>query len=665
MARATPWAGPCWPTCRRPPDRRLRPRRGQQQDPQRHRDRPRQRGREAGPPAPVRPHSPFAQALPCSGCKLRGEPEQPLRERGSAREAPGNRALRPLPQPGGDRGPPGHPLARPRRHSPAGPLLPPEVPPQRGARHLPWDERPFHLVVLDEASQVNVPEALLACAFVDPDGQALVVGDHRQMPPIVAVSWNEEARRTVVDSEVYRSVFDFLRARPFRPRRPGPASASPPAWPRSWRRWSTARTASPTPRRQERSRPPHRRPLRGRRAGPGHPVVVVEHEDERLPAGQPGGTGADHAHPAHLHRAPRPGRRHRDRVVVPHRAQRALLRARFPALAAANAIDTVERFQGGERDVIVVSATASDPDYILSEADFLLNPNRLNVALSRPRRKLIVIASGTCCACSPPTPTSSSRPPSGSACATPSPAPLWAGPRAGTAVRVFGASAGTSCSEALARHEGRLCATSARTGRPRSTWQDRGRAAGRPLQRGPGPHLDLRAGPAGRPHGPGYLFVLGETPVARSGPLRTRWRLHPGGAATPAPVLRGAGEGRAPDPGSPPWPWWLTPCASPPPPPQQVPAQGVLLGRPADHCRRAPTKRGSSDAERRPAQTRTLRAACRPTVPQASHEMMGGRRVLHSVEVLKPARRGKAAQLPRRPLPGAAPALPAPGKAAA
>ncbi|MCB0368022.1 MAG: hypothetical protein KDD45_00945, partial [Bdellovibrionales bacterium] len=64
-----------------------------------------------------------------------------------------------------------------------------------------------------------------------------------------------------------------------------------------------------------------------------------------------------------------------------------------PELADAQAIDTVERFQGGERDVIIVSATASDPDYVLAEAEFLLNNNRLNVALSRPKQKLIVVAS--------------------------------------------------------------------------------------------------------------------------------------------------------------------------------------------------------------------------------------------------------------------------------
>jgi superfamily I DNA and/or RNA helicase len=76
-----------------------------------------------------------------------------------------------------------------------------------------------------------------------------------------------------------------------------------------------------------------------------------------------------------------------------HRAQKTLLCQRFPDLAELRSIDTVERFQGDERDVIIVSATASDPDYVLSQAEFLLNLNRFNVAISRPRKKLIVIAS--------------------------------------------------------------------------------------------------------------------------------------------------------------------------------------------------------------------------------------------------------------------------------
>jgi superfamily I DNA and/or RNA helicase len=78
-------------------------------------------------------------------------------------------------------------------------------------------------------------------------------------------------------------------------------------------------------------------------------------------------------------------------IVVPHRAQKALLLARLPHLAGA--VDTVERFQGGERDLIIVSATVSDLAYAQGESDFLLEPRRLTVAVSRPKRKLIVLAS--------------------------------------------------------------------------------------------------------------------------------------------------------------------------------------------------------------------------------------------------------------------------------
>jgi superfamily I DNA and/or RNA helicase len=58
-------------------------------------------------------------------------------------------------------------------------------------------------------------------------------------------------------------------------------------------------------------------------------------------------------------------------------------------------VDTVERFQGDERDVIIVSATESDPNYLRTTSGFLLDPRRLNVALSRARHKLILIAART------------------------------------------------------------------------------------------------------------------------------------------------------------------------------------------------------------------------------------------------------------------------------
>jgi superfamily I DNA and/or RNA helicase len=310
-----------------------------------------------------------------------------------------------------------------------------------GGRDVPWDERPFDLVVLDEASQVNVPEALLASAFLRPEGRAIVVGDHRQMPPIVAATWNEEARRTVVDSEVYRSIFDVLRARPFPRVGLDESFRLPPRLAAFLEEIIYRQDGIPFYSRRDEPLPyaPTGDPYVDAVLDPAHPVVVVEHEDDA--SSQVSQVELDLLTPL-LEACT--GRLGLDSatgigVVVPHRAQRALLRVRFPALARANAIDTVERFQGGERDVIVVSATASDPDYILGEADFLLNPNRLTVALSRPRRKLIVLASGVLLRLLTSDPDLFEqaalwkRLRYSFACT-----PLWAGERAGTTVRVFG-----------------------------------------------------------------------------------------------------------------------------------------------------------------------------------------------------------------------------------
>ncbi len=87
-------------------------------------------------------------------------------------------------------------------------------------------------------------------------------------------------------------------------------------------------------------------------------------------------------------------------VVTPHRAQQGLIVSRLqtvfgdvPSSLIRDAVDTVERFQGQERDVIIASFALGDPDAIQSEDAFLMSLNRFNVMASRPRAKLIVLIS--------------------------------------------------------------------------------------------------------------------------------------------------------------------------------------------------------------------------------------------------------------------------------
>jgi DNA replication ATP-dependent helicase/nuclease Dna2 len=71
-------------------------------------------------------------------------------------------------------------------------------------------------------------------------------------------------------------------------------------------------------------------------------------------------------------------------VVSPFRAQVVLLRQ---MLNGANVtVDTVERFQGGERDIMILSFVRS------RGTGFVFDDRRLNVAITRARRKLVLVA---------------------------------------------------------------------------------------------------------------------------------------------------------------------------------------------------------------------------------------------------------------------------------
>lgn len=71
-------------------------------------------------------------------------------------------------------------------------------------------------------------------------------------------------------------------------------------------------------------------------------------------------------------------------VVSPFRAQVVLLRQMLDGVGVA--VDTVERFQGGERDIMILSFVRS------RGTNFVFDDRRLNVAITRARRKLVLVA---------------------------------------------------------------------------------------------------------------------------------------------------------------------------------------------------------------------------------------------------------------------------------
>ncbi|MDT5268005.1 MAG: hypothetical protein QOH49_191 [Acidobacteriota bacterium] len=261
-------------------------------------------------------------------------------------------------------------------------------------RAVDWSGEHFDLVVVDEASQMGLAEALTAAAFLRADGQFIAVGDHRQMPPILAHAWDAESRRDLKRSRVFLSVFEYLQELGF-PRVALDRSFRIPEEVADFLRRHVYAADGIDFRSTNRERLAECEGLDEEwlRAvlAPEHALVVVEHDEE----GSQQSNEFEAALVESIARAATEGLKLDARtgvgVVVPHRAQKALLAARLPHLA--DAIDTVERFQGGERELIIVSATVSDREFADSESDFLLEPRRLTVAVSRPKRKLIVVAS--------------------------------------------------------------------------------------------------------------------------------------------------------------------------------------------------------------------------------------------------------------------------------
>lgn len=290
----------------------------------------------------------------------------------------------------------------------------------------------FDFVLIDEASQLDVAHTVMAYSALAPDCCVAVVGDDKQMPPIQPVpppvgletmvgsiydyyrTYAEDAVRPIMLNLNYRSnsdIVDFVRAAGYdddfsaqhadqRVRLVGtaPGDGAPAGWPPGLD-WN---------------------PEWGRLLDPAEPLVAVLHGDDMagqsneaeahavaamvgtlwrrlggMTGGRPEamGDGAPLDLDAFLRRGVG--------VVTPHRAQQAtivtmlegILPRDFGFEGLYESVDTVERFQGQERMVMIASLGLGDLDQIRGEEEFLYSLNRFNVIASRAQAKFILVAS--------------------------------------------------------------------------------------------------------------------------------------------------------------------------------------------------------------------------------------------------------------------------------
>jgi hypothetical protein len=284
----------------------------------------------------------------------------------------------------------------------------------------------FDVVIVDESSQVQVTHAISPLATLKDDARLIIAGDHLQMPPIMALEPPKGAEYLV------GSIQKYLLDRPFgsqivpcpleenyRSAEDIVAYARTIGY-RSTLKASNAATALhllaavPTPASGFSGALPWSS-LWPDILDPAKKVLTLLHDDDlssqsnsfeakivaaltwclrQTVSAELDGRGAV------THAIPTPDQFWGQciGIVTPHRAQRALvvreLRSIFPSdppNLIDSAVDTVEKFQGGQRHTIVVTFGVGDADVIMGEEAFLMQLERTNVAISRAMAKCLVV----------------------------------------------------------------------------------------------------------------------------------------------------------------------------------------------------------------------------------------------------------------------------------
>lgn len=246
---------------------------------------------------------------------------------------------------------------------------------------LPADQR-FHFTVFDEAGQMPIPHAMAGMLLAQ---RWVLFGDHRQLPPVITGHH--------ADREAVRSVFEHLHGHygshmlDLSYRMNGQICGL------IGECFYDGRLQSADPDR--------RMPFR---AG-GNFDEVLDPERSmvlcRVDHLQPGARSKEEARLVadlcaelrQRHEVPAA----EIAVLAPFRAQVRAIRSALQKIDVPGqeeiVVDTVERMQGQEREVILVSMAVGDPATLNHRAAFFFSTNRINVALSRARSKAILVAS--------------------------------------------------------------------------------------------------------------------------------------------------------------------------------------------------------------------------------------------------------------------------------
>ncbi|HWG47169.1 MAG TPA: AAA domain-containing protein [Gemmataceae bacterium] len=267
----------------------------------------------------------------------------------------------------------------------------------------------FDLVVIDEASQVRVPEAAIAAYLVGAEGRLVLAGDHLQLPPIIAGVYPDtppgepllhrsifeavcpRQKQQIMESRIVRQLLENFRMNDVLTRCAADLLYGP--------RYQCA-SAKVANRRLAFTAKRGLDPLVAACLDPIYPLVVVVLDGIRASRANP--IEADLIAQLVVALRDADGRMYADDaaffrqgvfIVSPHHAQ---IRAIQQELATRRKwqgppfVDTVDKMQGQEADAVLVSYGVADPEFALREAEFIYGLNRLNVAITRARCKTIV-----------------------------------------------------------------------------------------------------------------------------------------------------------------------------------------------------------------------------------------------------------------------------------